>query len=581
MLLESSTLNNLVPELVGGDFVSKGIESPGRWRTFVTSLAFECAVALLIVYSSITLVLWIDKSALPELFFAVSDVVVSFLFLLEWCTRLWLHGSSAFLNAYFLFFTFLAFVPGLAVSAAITIDVLSHEVDEYSWLGRTIEVLRTARVLHILRLFEFVGRLQHSRFFPELWLLLRGFRMSMSVLLSALSLMTFCLYMFAIAAVDLIGSVPDSTFTSDVNQTYADAQAQQAFNKFRNLRVAFTTLARILNFDDAQIVIDWLHGHLPGIGIFFWGAFIPIMSFVLLNLVTAVIVQQALDIARADEVKFEQELEDESIQELQTLHEELRTAAAPKDGQLTLKVLHSVLGSKSLSLQTQAFTREDLEDLFHLLDVVQHGRVDVDEFTKAIGQLNGQAKSTDMVLLVEATNHILKQMERLHNTLDMEAASTSWHSSMISRLEKLDESVGHLLTGCAADATMAMEELQALEGAVSKPSGDAEVVSLSGIEMMSAPVKRRRGKDTEGAREGGVAPRELEQYGAVCQDVQDGIPSLQGAVGENRGHRERRRHHHRHDDDQEGESHKAPRERRRKTSKDRAHKDASNSGGRP
>eukprot|EP00971_Amphidinium_carterae_P031294 616281-Amphidinium_carterae.1 len=219
----------------------------------------------------------------------------------------------------------------------------------------------------------------------------------------------------------------------------------------------------------------------------------------------------------------------------------------------------------------------------------------------------------------------------------------SWHSSMISRLEKLDESVGHLLTGCAADATMAMEELQALEGAVSKPSGshafmraltphlqrlriacrfgslaalrarrsrqsvswkravikdnllqwdsllmsflsitgDAEVVSLSGIEMMSAPVKRRRGKDTEGAREGGVAPRELEQYGAVCQDVQDGIPSLQGAVGENRGHRERRRHHHRHDDDQEGESHKAPRERRRKTSKDRAHKDASNSGGRP
>eukprot|EP00971_Amphidinium_carterae_P036291 713624-Amphidinium_carterae.1 len=49
----------------------------------------------------------------------------------------------------------------------------------------------------------------------------------MSVLLSALSLMTFCLYMFAIAAVDLIGSVPDSTFTSDVNQTYADAQVHK------------------------------------------------------------------------------------------------------------------------------------------------------------------------------------------------------------------------------------------------------------------------------------------------------------------------------------------------------------------
>lgn len=106
----------------------------------------------------------------------------------------------------------------------------------------------------MLRLLRLVKVFRHLPMVQDLWMLVRGLLKSGSTLLSVLLLIAFSLYVFGLAAVDLIGRADYSGAAEDV------ALAQQ---RFFGLWYAMLTLIRFMHADEAQDIMDALSQEQP------------------------------------------------------------------------------------------------------------------------------------------------------------------------------------------------------------------------------------------------------------------------------------------------------------------------------
>eukprot|EP00434_Breviolum_minutum_P032554 symbB.v1.2.028792.t1/scaffold3000.1/size65615/2 len=192
-------------------------------------------------------------------------------------------GPRWLLDPIILFDTFIVWVPGV-IAVWVVQPLVQHDATDF------LKVLRTVRMLRLLRIVLFF---QHFKPFQDIFQLVRGLLSSGGTLFSALGLIAFTLYVFAIIAIDLIGH-QDFTGASD--------EVLEAQGLFQGIFPTMLTLIRFMHADDAQPILDLLTQKLPSIWIFLW-LFTAMSAFVLLNLVTAIIVQQALEMAHGDETE--------------------------------------------------------------------------------------------------------------------------------------------------------------------------------------------------------------------------------------------------------------------------------------
>lgn len=242
--------------------------------------------------------------------------------------------------------------------------------------------------------------------FADLWNLLRGFKSSADAFLAAVFLILFTLYVWAIVGIYIV---------ADADWSGADEQTLAAKEKLVGVTHAMLSLCRFMHFDHAQDVLDPLQRYLPWAWLYIW-SFAALTAFILLNLVTAVVVQQALQRFADDENELVQELALQRKVELKELEMMFNDLDEDGNGHLHLEEFKEAFREPVFKqkLTLLGLKEKQVVQLFHMLDTDGEGALPLDEFMDGMSRIAGPATSKEMVLLeknVERCAYLLEAID--------------------------------------------------------------------------------------------------------------------------------------------------------------------------
>jgi len=276
--------------------------------------------------------------------------------------------------------------------------------------GMELGSLRIFTVLRALRLVRLARAVRLMPMFKEAWILIHGLTTSARPLLWTLVIACAVLYVFAIAATELIGKSPN----------FKDHErAQELFGDF--LRSMFTMLQLITMDTYCDLVIRPIMRVEPMMAMFFV-FFITVGVFIVMNLVTAIIVENAQAIVREDSESAAKEAEEKKRRELKMLSDLFMEIDLDGSGELSKDEFFSSLKNKKVKQMLELLEMKvvELTEVWEVLDDGD-GLLTIKEFTDGIRRMKGEAKAKDIADVIKR----LKTTDRKHIELQEQAARYS------------------------------------------------------------------------------------------------------------------------------------------------------------
>ena len=203
-------------------------------------------------------------------------------------------------------------------------------------------------------------------------------------------------------------------FAEDVDRSYMDDYAELQ-SHFGSLDSSMLSL-----FEAVSSGTDWgdyvtFLNPLPWIYTFVFLTFIFVGIFAILNVVTGVFVQGALDNAQSDRAacaRKTRKLRDTYLLEMRQFFQDLD---ADGSGYITQDEFHDALcdGSTRDFFDAYGFEFQDMDLLFALLDREANGRVSCEDFLKGCMKLRGGARSLEMTVVLFQNKWLMHSVGRL------------------------------------------------------------------------------------------------------------------------------------------------------------------------
>lgn len=431
----------------------------GFLRPVVDSKAFEITAIALVLVSMVVMGVEAEiNSPDAEGVFLTIDRVITALFLIEWCMRVVVGGSRWFSVPANWVLTFVVFAPLVLHSMWVM----------FRWLRGAKAV---GSVFRWLRGGKIVLAMKEYSDLKVLRMLLTGLFGSTKTLIWSCALLAMTTVFFGVFAIELIGN-------ADV---WVDAPEESAAHQFKRLGTSMMCLTRFLRHDNAAQILHELRQHQPSIVPFFL-LFQMLGAYVLMNLVTAVIVDRALHTAGKDEelAAWEEELTHQSeLDELEKLFEKMDIDGS---GRLSKDEFDKAFQFDEFKhkLEITGIDENELRSLFAVLDADGTGEVDVDEFTEGIPKLFGDARSYDMLVALKKSERVINSLQGCWKVSSPTARSVgdllgnmSWepeevveNTSVDVQLEELRTEVEERLRGLEGKAKAAHDAAQRLANAM-------------------------------------------------------------------------------------------------------------------
>jgi len=322
-------------------------------------------------------------------------------------------------------------VTTAVVDLLVSFAVMAGARDDDSGIMSIFLSLRTLKIARIIR------PLRLLRFFKELWLLFSGVLSSIRTLCWTWILILLTIYVFGIFTTRALGLAfgcqqvdgvsPNASLVnvSLAGVQIAECSAEGALmnEKFGSVSRSMYTLFQLITTEGwadvarASMVLE------PMIWIFFV-LFMSLTTFAIMNVVTAVIVEntllQALDL-RQDVMK---KLEDEKTQAMNKIFDVFEIADT--DGDRTLNKEEFLIALEKPEVKLLLHDVEiDLRNagiLFDILDYDQSGTLDAAEFLDGCMRARGEARAKDVLALqcdLYRTQRYLKDaVERLSDSVE-------------------------------------------------------------------------------------------------------------------------------------------------------------------
>jgi voltage-gated sodium channel len=322
-------------------------------------------------------------SALENIFLAI--------YVVELSTRLWAKGKVALTDRWFLFDLFLVVTGVLYLWCYTHVASNTQDGGQDGSVVEQVLVFRLLRLMRLLRAFRLVPQLQIA------WRLVWGMLTSMWTMASTLALLALMLYLFACVGVEVITKDP----------ALWEAHPDLLHEKFISLEKTIATLFQFVAMDSVSDVYTPLIEAKPSLLPFFV-LIVMTIPVVLMNLVTAVIVESALDQSNQDK-ELARLSARKQVLKLRPILEKFFDHVKGESDLDCDDMLKEQLCEFSIDDLPHALLPyikvENMQDLFELLDADCSGSIDKREFVDGLLgftlDTTGKA-STETILMLKA-----------------------------------------------------------------------------------------------------------------------------------------------------------------------------------
>lgn len=386
----------------------------------VKSKRFEIAMGIVIIINCATMgleaELLLGKAQNVEKYVQISEHLITFIFLAELLLRVMVYGWRSFAPLPKSLWNFLDALL-VIVTGIIPVWVLP-----LMGLPNATDSLQTLTVLRALRLARLVRVVQKFEAFHEVWLLLRGLMESGRVLIWTVVVIFFITYLFAVFGVVLLGV--------QIKEEYDNVRSMEGDSVELEELVAVTdgvlplmyTLIQVLTLDSWNSIARPMMKYVSWSWAFFY-LYIAIAVIVMMNLVTAVIVENALKNSQKDANAVLKEKEKQKQVELARFRRVFAEMDVDGDGELSWPEFESAFDDKGLSAQLRLLGIEpdNCREIFNMLDDGD-GVLSVREFFNGLSCMEGTANAKDLLRTNKTVDLLVKllcqQNQELREDMD-------------------------------------------------------------------------------------------------------------------------------------------------------------------
>lgn len=388
-------------------------------NALVRSTAFETLVAAVILMNCATIGIEVDATVTTvseelQQVAAVCEHIFCAFFLVEFVLRLCFLGWRIFVPC----------VPSPTVSSG---EQLQNFMDALlvwgtgvfmSWIvplaGLSTGKIRVFTVLRAFRLLCLVRVVRKLPAFNEVYLLIRGLSASTRTLFWTVVVVCLITYIFAIFGVVLISAeveLASDRASHDPNSNSQElADLDMLVEATGSLSSWMYTLIQVLTLDSWNAIARPLQRYVAGSWAFFY-CYVAVAVIVFMNLVTAVIVENALSHSKQDEETLLAQKDQEQKSLLKTFRCLFEVMDEDDSGTLTLEEFQGAFETKEVAtkLKLLGFKEEDCQVIFNLLDEGD-GCLTIDEFFEGLQEMKGPAQAKQVFM-------VRKRVEQIWNLL--------------------------------------------------------------------------------------------------------------------------------------------------------------------
>jgi len=248
-----------------------------------------------------------------------------------------------------------------------------------------IMVLRTARLFRLARTVRLLIQ------FKELWMLVRGLMDSASTMCYTLLMMFIIIYIFSSVGLELITK---HRFTDGLHPEYDAEFAEHVDLLFGTLPKTMLSLVQFSTLDSVHAIYLPIVRKDPILMTFFLGV-ILVVSVVLMNLITAVVVNSAMEQAMQDKELMrinEEKHRKKLVKDLRVIFERLDEDGS---GEVSEDEIANIDDVDRMKLE-QVLGIADPIEIFRTLDVDKSGSIGIDEFCDGIWQVAAQKGNIEL-----------------------------------------------------------------------------------------------------------------------------------------------------------------------------------------
>jgi len=397
-----------------------GTTTPRQFcQRVVVSSHFEWLVAAVILANSVLIGMQADWGVhnpgeeLPLMYRALDNSLVAF-FTLELILRIVAEGRS-FVSRKNAQFGWNIFDSALVVFSYL--ELLT------SFLGVSFIKTNVTRLLRLSRLVRAMRLIRIIRFFSELRVMVLAIGSSLRLLLWASCLLMMLMYLFAVMFVQIV----ENELASAGDPVHNEDELRAHWGSLsRALYTLYMSITNGMSWDAAAEPLLMIS---PALALAFC-AYIAIALFGVLNTITGIFCEKAMQIASADEDCMMWNELDRRKRWVRDVRRLFRSAEGGHTGRLDWDSFCNLLGDlqmqnvlKSLGVDVTAIEPRMLFDLF---DTDGGGTVEINEFASGLMKLHGSAKAVDLARIkykMVGMNTRIKEIKQMLESQGFAASS--------------------------------------------------------------------------------------------------------------------------------------------------------------
>jgi len=376
-----------------------------RTTALVTSQWFEVCITCMILANCVTMGIeaetLLGKAKGLERAIAVSEHFFTAVFLVEFLLRLGVYGYRSFLPIVGSIWHFLDAILVAVCGVMVTWILPLCKIKDTGSI-RTLTVLRAFRLVRLVRVVRKV------EIFHEVYVLLRGLNESVRTLFWTIVVVFFFTYVFAVFGVVLISTEIKTEFD---NNASGDAELRSLIDRTDGVLNMMITLVQVLTLDSwSDTIARPLMNYIPWAWVYLY-FYISLAVWVLMNLVTAIIVENALMNSKNDEDTLLAVKERRRFADLETFRDLFKRMDIDGDGKLTLEEFENAFEDPAIStkLKLLDFSQEDCREVFLLLDTGD-GFLSLEEFFEGITSMQGVAMAKEVFRILKSTEIVMRMI---------------------------------------------------------------------------------------------------------------------------------------------------------------------------